>query len=121
MTKPDETESPWPKLYTVKAGMAEGHGRLNVDQYEEPEYTVSDAPHINGWNCDGGYPGYGLSKEWAERIVLAVNSHARLVEALRFYAKAQVTNATPGRGVSNCDDGAYARAALQSLKMTGED
>lgn len=69
--------TPWPKLY-VNDPDHETTGTLNDSMGEVDVYTVSTDPNRNGWNTDGGSYGYGISKEWAERIVLAVNSHARL-------------------------------------------
>lgn len=108
----------WPKLYAVKSGAGEGHGRLNADGFDEQEYTVSDAPNINGWNVDGGYPGYGLSKEWAERIVLAVNSHAALLEALtELVAVLPLFDRDQARDLAKAKD--KAKAAIHSATSAG--
>jgi hypothetical protein len=43
------------------------------DDSEAWVWTVSRHPLNPGWNTDGGYPGYGLSKEDAEFLAAAAN------------------------------------------------
>jgi hypothetical protein len=41
---------------------------------EERVWTVSRDPDRPGWETDGGYPGYGLTRAEAEELVAAANA-----------------------------------------------
>lgn len=44
---------------------------------EDTVWTVSRDPNVPGWNTDGGYPGYGLTKADAEELAQAANTVQR--------------------------------------------
>jgi hypothetical protein len=63
---------------------------VTVDKYsdhiDEPEarvWTVSKDPNNDGWETDGGYPGYGLPKKDAEELANAANRIEKLEATLR--------------------------------------
>ena len=63
---------------------------VTVDKYsshiDEPDarvWTVSKDANSDGWETDGGYPGYGLLKKDAEELANAANRIEKLEAALR--------------------------------------
>lgn len=58
---------------------------------------------------------YDLTSESIARALIEAEAdNTRMREALAFYTKAFVTSPTPGVPLSNCDDGRFARQALNN-------
>jgi hypothetical protein len=53
---------------------------------QESVWTLSRDPREAGWNTDGGFRGYGLTKADAEELANAANEIERLRAALDEYA-----------------------------------
>ena len=64
----------------------------NSDHADDPDvrvWTVSRDPDDTGWETDGGFPGYGLTKHDAEELANAANRVEKLEVALKFLIRCE--------------------------------
>lgn len=69
LSMPKSTDPPTTRFYVVDFR----YDDKDVHRDDEKVFTVSTDPNTPGWQTDGGYDGYGLTKSQAQFLVDAAN------------------------------------------------